>query len=354
MSRGMKARLHSNTMIGMKESGPSRNLLREKGNQNKEKRLLPWPAVLVEEEEPTSPRNLPPLQKGARACCEAWWAGSWAQSAHRFFAYECDRGLGRILNATDLRVAFALPLVGGLRLHGCRVSCGGQSADVGFGKCGTVEVFVIFLDTITPVFELYVRLRERRQHGPAAVWSTGVVLVGLHSCLTCSRGAAVGPFVLDCEAERLFLCCVVRVGYWPDQPVVRSCMVASFLFDSCFTTGVLWFGRAVLRGGRVMGPSTWGVSSFFSETFWGRGVSAEQSRGSSARPGGAAAGFFWTVQGSGVAWGVFSPRGRCAELGKRREFVFFEKCGTVEVCVVFLDTLTPVFELYVRLRERRQ
>ncbi|MQL99307.1 hypothetical protein Taro_032036, partial [Colocasia esculenta] len=27
---------------------------------------------------------------------------------------------------------------------------------------------------------------------------------------------------------------------------------------------------------------------------------------------------------------------------------------TVEVCVVFLDTLTPVFELYVRLRERRQ
>ncbi|MQL88282.1 hypothetical protein Taro_020843 [Colocasia esculenta] len=30
------------------------------------------------------------------------------------------------------------------------------------------------------------------------------------------------------------------------------------------------------------------------------------------------------------------------------------QCGTVEVCVVFLDTLTPEFELYVRLRERRQ
>ncbi|MQL87697.1 hypothetical protein Taro_020252, partial [Colocasia esculenta] len=39
---------------------------------------------------------------------------------------------------------------------------------------------------------------------------SGVVLVGLHSCLTCSRGAAVGPFVRDCEAERLFLYCVVR------------------------------------------------------------------------------------------------------------------------------------------------
>ncbi|MQM06812.1 hypothetical protein Taro_039648 [Colocasia esculenta] len=29
-------------------------------------------------------------------------------------------------------------------------------------------------------------------------------------------------------------------------------------------------------------------------------------------------------------------------------------CCTVEVCVVFLDTLTLEFELYVRLRERRQ
>ncbi|MQL82955.1 hypothetical protein Taro_015448 [Colocasia esculenta] len=65
---------------------------------------------------------------------------------------------------------------------------------------------------------------------------TGVVLVGLHSCLTCSRGAAVGPFVRDCEAERLFLCCVVRVGYWPDQPIVCSRVLASFLSDSCFAT----------------------------------------------------------------------------------------------------------------------
>ncbi|MQM00832.1 hypothetical protein Taro_033576 [Colocasia esculenta] len=46
----------------------------------------------------------------------------------------------------------------------------------------------------------------------------------------------VGPFVRDCETERLFLCCVVRVGYWPDQPVVHSRVVASFLSDSCFAT----------------------------------------------------------------------------------------------------------------------
>ncbi|MQL94055.1 hypothetical protein Taro_026705, partial [Colocasia esculenta] len=28
--------------------------------------------------------------------------------------------------------------------------------------------------------------------------------------------------------------------------------------------------------------------------------------------------------------------------------------STARICVVFLDTLTPEFELYVRLRERRQ
>ncbi|MQM17713.1 hypothetical protein Taro_050689, partial [Colocasia esculenta] len=37
----------------------------------------------------------------------------------------------------------------------------------------------------------------------------------VYSCLTCSHGAAVGPFVRDCETERLFLCCVVRsVPVW--------------------------------------------------------------------------------------------------------------------------------------------
>ncbi|MQM06053.1 hypothetical protein Taro_038873, partial [Colocasia esculenta] len=41
--------------------------------------------------------------------------------------------------------------------------------------------------------------------------SLGVVLVGLHCSLPCGCGAAVGPFVRDCETERWFLCCVVRV-----------------------------------------------------------------------------------------------------------------------------------------------
>ncbi|MQM13588.1 hypothetical protein Taro_046514, partial [Colocasia esculenta] len=60
--------------------------------------------------------------------------------------------------------------------------------------------------------------------------------VGWSPQLALPCGAAVGPFVRDCEAQRLFLCCVVRVGYWPDQLVVRSRVVASFPSDSCFAT----------------------------------------------------------------------------------------------------------------------
>ncbi|MQL77553.1 hypothetical protein Taro_009952 [Colocasia esculenta] len=37
-------------------------------------------------------------------------------------------------------VAFTLPLVGGLRLHGCRVSLAGRSADVVLGKAMFLEM----------------------------------------------------------------------------------------------------------------------------------------------------------------------------------------------------------------------
>ncbi|MQL90788.1 hypothetical protein Taro_023385 [Colocasia esculenta] len=56
---------------------------------------------------------------------------------------------------------------------------------------------------------------------------------------------AVGPFVRDSETERQFLCCVVRVGYWHHEPVVRSRVVAP-----CFPTRALLlvvaFGRTEL------------------------------------------------------------------------------------------------------------
>ncbi|MQL73348.1 hypothetical protein Taro_005693, partial [Colocasia esculenta] len=54
----------------------------------------------------------------------------------------------------------------------------------------TVKVCVIFLDTLTPMFELYDWLRERRQ------WGSDSLLTLLDGC-----GAAVGPFVPDCETE---------------------------------------------------------------------------------------------------------------------------------------------------------
>ncbi|MQM10117.1 hypothetical protein Taro_043007, partial [Colocasia esculenta] len=50
-----------------------------------------------------------------------------------FCACERDGGLGRVLNATTLRVAFTLPLLGSSRLHGYRVSRAGQPDDVSNG-----------------------------------------------------------------------------------------------------------------------------------------------------------------------------------------------------------------------------
>ncbi|MQM18508.1 hypothetical protein Taro_051502, partial [Colocasia esculenta] len=88
----------------------------------------------------------------------------------------------------------------------------------------TMEVVcVIFLDTLTPMFELYIRRRERRQWAAtrvcgcavacSALMVGGVVLVGLYYSLALLRGcgAAVGPLVRDCETEMWFLYCVVRV-----------------------------------------------------------------------------------------------------------------------------------------------
>ncbi|MQM00201.1 hypothetical protein Taro_032931, partial [Colocasia esculenta] len=79
---------------------------------------------------------------GVCASCEAWWAGHWAQSAHRFCACERDRGLRRDLNATALGVVFLLPLFGGRRLHGCRVSRGGQSVDIDGGIATATSVAI--------------------------------------------------------------------------------------------------------------------------------------------------------------------------------------------------------------------
>ncbi|MQM17749.1 hypothetical protein Taro_050723 [Colocasia esculenta] len=79
--------------------------------------------------------------------------------------------------------------------------------------------------------------------------------------------------------------------------------------------------------------------------FWastlGRTVQLHCSTGGSF-----AAGFCGDFEGFAV---------RSTRLPKHRVLGFcLGTMSTVKVCVVFLDTLTPEFELYVRLRERRQ
>ncbi|MQL68990.1 hypothetical protein Taro_001264 [Colocasia esculenta] len=98
-------------------------------------------------------------------------------SARWFTECERDDGEGRVLNASVVWVAFRFPLFG---VDVCmRAACRarGGAADVRSGKA-TLEA--------------------------VAIWSRQLV----------------GPFVRDCETERLFLCCVVRVENWRHEPVV--------------------------------------------------------------------------------------------------------------------------------------
>ncbi|MQM04129.1 hypothetical protein Taro_036921 [Colocasia esculenta] len=178
----------------------------------------------------------------------------------------------RVLNATALEVAFTLPLVGGLRLHGCHMSLAGRSADVGLGKatvttvaimsrrgctslgyprffvsqarcvscarglsqylCGTVEVCVVFLDTLTPLLELYVRLWERQQ------WDSDFpefVLLSLGAPARDSRGARHGPAAVCLQVW----CWLVSTVVWL-YLVERQLDLSPFpcggvvLSDSCF------------------------------------------------------------------------------------------------------------------------
>ncbi|MQL70657.1 hypothetical protein Taro_002961 [Colocasia esculenta] len=104
----------------------------------------------------------------------------------------------------------------GLRLHVRRVLCAGRHVDVSLGK--TTPYYVMLSGANAPValheHVVYVgaqtRVPKGVRHGPTAVWSAGVVLVGLQCSLALLYGAAVGPFVRDCETERWFLCCVVQ------------------------------------------------------------------------------------------------------------------------------------------------
>ncbi|MQL85702.1 hypothetical protein Taro_018216 [Colocasia esculenta] len=132
-----------------------------------------------------------------------------------------------------------LPLFGGLRLHGCRVSRTGQSVDVGLGKATASYVtfrsrrraashsqpLCIFKEVLaeqscgklisakggccgdlsgdSDFWRSFGALSPRGRHVEWGRRRTmdGVVLVGLHCSLACACGATVGPFVRNCETK---------------------------------------------------------------------------------------------------------------------------------------------------------
>ncbi|MQL87083.1 hypothetical protein Taro_019619 [Colocasia esculenta] len=75
------------------------------------------------------------------------------------------------------------------------VLCGPSSGTLVLRVCPgtvcTVEVYVVFLDTLTHVFDLYVRLRERRQRAATRLTvclaCNGVVADLYHQQLSCSH-----------------------------------------------------------------------------------------------------------------------------------------------------------------------
>ncbi|MQM07645.1 hypothetical protein Taro_040483 [Colocasia esculenta] len=122
---------------------------------------------------------------------------------------------------------------------GARGGFGVNQEIAGGFKAGELGVKIACRQAHQPGYKRLDRLPsisyKRQSMLPPTCALSGVCCHGGHE-MTNDRQVcgSVGPFVRDCEAERLFLCCVVRVGYWPDQPVVRSRVVASFPSDSCF------------------------------------------------------------------------------------------------------------------------
>ncbi|MQL73990.1 hypothetical protein Taro_006329 [Colocasia esculenta] len=173
-----------------------------------------------------------------------------------------------------------------------------------FMKCGTVEVCIVFLDTLTPVFELYVWLRERWQ--------------------------VLRPESLEVPGMDLQLCVCRGVR----RVLNATALVVAFLLP--LLSGRCLHARQVSCAGRPADVGLVKVTVTQGELLWGSSERFEvlEACGSCSRR-------------EDVVWSGGNAEGSPI-------FAFFMKCGTVEVCVVFLDTLTPVFELYVRLRERRQ
>ncbi|MQM18075.1 hypothetical protein Taro_051059 [Colocasia esculenta] len=116
------------------------------------------------------------------------------------------------------------------------------------------------------------------RHGPAAVWSADVVLVGLHCSLAllCGCGAIVGPFVRDCETESC-----VEVLWWYLVVVgaeVELCSVEVVL-KLCSTgeRAAAAISGNVGFGARKLGKLGNGVLSWFLCDNWSAGFLSEKA-----------------------------------------------------------------------------
>ncbi|MQL95945.1 hypothetical protein Taro_028616, partial [Colocasia esculenta] len=255
-------------------------------------------------------------------------------------------------------------------------------------QCGTVEVYVVFLDTLTPVFELYVWLRETRQVlRPETLEVSGM---DLQLCVCRFDSFEVCPGV-GTVVTAVVVCGVPEWWHSFGYGWYLSCGVT--FHSMCFTLPRVlrarceaWWASHWTQSAhrfsacerdkgmrRVLNATALVVAFLLPPLSVDVCIRAKCRALGSARPGGELLRDFLTIRGPGGVLGALSPRGRCAERGKRRGISGFHvlreggasalvtlmeriahNCGTVEVYVVFLDTLTPVFELYVRLRERRQ
>ncbi|MQM02127.1 hypothetical protein Taro_034891 [Colocasia esculenta] len=321
------------------------------------------------------------------------------------------QGTHRVLNTTALVVVFMLPLFGGLRLHGYRVSCTGQSADVGLGKA-TVS-YVTFKSRCRAASRLMVFLTCSRREDIAwsggdavpcvvsvffvRVWcwliSTVLWLVLVERQLDLSSMTARLRVVV---AERRLTGCGLTHVVFPVVGTIESRYLYHCVMDwyrcspSCYLVCgfrhiVVWGYNRLALGQRFYYSCVWGsLVKLIGPKALTDSLPVNATGSADVGLGKATASYiafrlrhraasrsqllcvFKEVL-AGQSWGkLCSARGSCCGVGYPRfcvsqahVFVVLGVCPST--CVVpsrsvssVLDTLTPVFELYVRLRERRQ
>ncbi|MQM03692.1 hypothetical protein Taro_036477 [Colocasia esculenta] len=158
-------------------------------------------------------------------------------------------GMRRVLNATALRVASLLPLLSGRRLHVLHTSRVGWPSDVGLEKATTAYV-AFRASTGSARLGGAVAGFLRAIRGSGDVW--GMFSPRGHRMETRNRRVIFDFRVLHEGGASALVTLMERIAHEVDMFYVVNVLC------------VLWFGRAVLRGGHVMGPFTCGFSPFFS------------------------------------------------------------------------------------------